>query len=412
MNAESLGWEPIFYSWVNTLPAAIQDVNKQEITSLVLRFCPILLWFIRNGDAVVSFLIKCMIFDPYSVIRIDFCHKEMLQTFNSNLIISLLNIFDCFLDEYNDDKYITTLSELDIRAQLEGIFFFSCVWSLGGPLNESSRERFSELFHGLSNKEFPLELYEKYQIPNQLKVTNLQKPYIFAIPKTGNIFDYRFIKEGKGKWKQWSDEIALSPPLARDIPVNQIIITTVETVRICALLDLLIRHGKPVLLVGPTATGKSIYAMDYLTKKMDLELYTALPMNFSAHSHANETQDIIMAKLDKRRKGVFGPPLGKKCVIFIDDLSMPLHEPFGAQSSVELMRMLLDHWMWYDRKDNVPYKLIDLQLVSAMGPPKVTGNSVTSRFTRHFNTMAIDEFSNDVLKSIFSKIVLWHLDAR
>lgn len=47
-----------------------------------------------------------------------------------------------------------------------------------------------------------------------------------------------------------------------------------------------------------------------------------------------------------------------------------------------------------------------------MTSPYLTGKSVTSRFLRHFNILSIDEFSKDTLKAIFSKIVLWHLDAR
>lgn len=155
-------------------------------------------------------------------------------------------------------------------------------------------------------------------------MADLAKPYIFTVPKVGTCFDYRFIKEGKGKWKLWADEITSAPSIPRDISVNQIIITTVETIRITALLDMLLRHAKPLLLVGPTGTGKSVYAMQYLLKGIDTSVYTQLFINFSAQTSANQTQDIIMAKLDKRRKGIFGPPLGKKCIIFVDDVSMPL----------------------------------------------------------------------------------------
>lgn len=388
MEPSSLGWEPLVTSWKNTLPEAFHSVNKQLISSLFQRFCPLLLWLIRKGGL-----------------------KEMMPTSDTNLVVSLMNIFDCFLDDYYDEKYVKGLSDLDVRAQLEGVFFFSCIWGLGGPLDNESREIFSELFRGLLEKNFPESLYEFYHIPNDLHVANMSKPFIFPLPKGGTVFDYRFIKEGKGKWKPWADEVASAPPIPRDMPVNQIIITTNETVRMSALLDLLVRHGKSLMLVGPTGTGKSSYAIEYLLKKVDTETYKPLFINFSAQTSANQTQDIIMSKLDKRRKGVFGPPLKKKCVIFVDDISMPLKETYGAQPPIELLRMMLDHWMWYDRKEVVPLKLVDVQMMCAMGPPS-TGNTVTQRFQRHFNTLSIDEFSDDILKTIFGKIVLWHLDTR
>ena len=64
-----------------------------------------------------------------------------------------------------------------------------------------------------------------------------------------------------------------------------------------------------VLCIGPTGTGKSLAIADKLINGMPVQ-YTPEFIVFSAKTSANQTQDLIDGKLDKRRKGVFGPPLG------------------------------------------------------------------------------------------------------
>lgn len=47
----------------------------------------------------------------------------MYVTSRSNLLAACMKLFDCFMSDFNDEKYVESLSDLDVRAQLEVIYW-------------------------------------------------------------------------------------------------------------------------------------------------------------------------------------------------------------------------------------------------------------------------------------------------
>lgn len=53
-------------------------------------------------------------------------------------------------------------------------------------------------------------------------------------------------------------------------------------------------------------------------------------------------------------------------MVFVDDVSMPQAETYGAQPPIEVLRQGIDLGLWYDRKTNVAMNLIDVQVKIVM----------------------------------------------
>lgn len=69
-----------------------------------------------------------------------------------------------------------------------------------------------------------------------------------------------------------------------------------------------------------------------------------ITLNFSAQTSSFRTQEILEVKLEKRKKTLLGAPIGKRVVLFVDDVNMPKLERYGAQPPIELLRFLLPHF--------------------------------------------------------------------
>ena len=72
----------------------------------------------------------------------------------------------------------------------------------------------------------------------------------------------------------------------------------------------LLTVGAPILITGPTGTGKSVFVSQLLNHELPQDKWTPIEVAFSAKTTANQTQEIMDGKLGKRRKGIFGPPIG------------------------------------------------------------------------------------------------------
>eukprot|EP00792_Barthelona_sp_PAP020_P009040 TRINITY_DN3265_c0_g4_i2.p1 TRINITY_DN3265_c0_g4~~TRINITY_DN3265_c0_g4_i2.p1 ORF type:complete len:4140 (+),score=1212.96 TRINITY_DN3265_c0_g4_i2:30-12449(+) len=360
MEPSYIGLSPLIQSWIATIPSNFEE-HAVRIQA--------------NLNSLITPLVE--------YIRHDL--SEVVSTVDSNLCKSALNIMDSFMLKYQPPDEVTPVPEemLErIPRMIDPLCVFSVIWSVGGALMAKDRLPFDKFLRDLLKDVVP--------------------DIINGLPTEGTLFDYLFDEE-KESWISWIDTIPAFK-IEKGTAFSNMIVPVTENIAMSYLIEQLSRNGSHILAVGETGTGKSVTVKQTLADKLDAK-YIPLFVNFSAQTSANQTQDVLDSKFEKRRNVYYGPPLGKKAIIFVDDLNMPMREKYGAQPPIELIRQYMDYGGWYDRKALYLKQIVDCHFVSAMGPPGGGRNPVTNRLLRHYNFLSFPELSNKSLKSIFTTIM-------
>ncbi|XP_059612585.1 dynein axonemal heavy chain 7 [Phlebotomus argentipes] len=369
MDPRELGWKTLAKSWINQCNPLWMDGNRDLIMDLFSWIFPPCLKFLSR---------HC---------------TQFLHPGEMNLVMSTLNLFEMFINEACDDnteEFAKNLSTWFQAATVMAIF-----WGLAGILDGISRAKFDGFFREIWRNDEEIPLPESV---GRIEVT---------LPTEGLLVEYCYHFKQKGMWKYWPDIVRR---MEHEVTPLGIQVPTIDTARYSYLFELLIKHKKPFLLTGPTGTGKSFFIQNFLMSKVSQEVFTPSFVTFTVMISAKHTQELILAKLVKKRRWQYGATRGKTAIIFVDDMNMPEKDEFDAQPPLELLRQFFDHSFWHSEAN--PINLKDILLICSCGPPGGSRQVVYPRVLRHFNIFSINNFSDESLSRIFSALLLNGLKAR
>ncbi|KAJ2948630.1 hypothetical protein O0L34_g7885 [Tuta absoluta] len=282
------------------------------------------------------------------------------------------------------------------RTIVECVFMVSMYNSLGASIIDDGRNDF--------------DLYVKKACPMLLVDDTPEKKATTKHFPMGYPTLYEYCLDIKRKvWDAWEWMV---PDYVhnRDVKFNTILVPTVDTLKMTWIIKIMESVERPVLLVGDTGTSKTAIISNFL-RDLPAEKYLVQPMNLSSRTSSMDVQRNVESVVEKRTKDVFGPPIGKKLLVFIDDMNMPIVDTYGTQQPIALLKLLFERKGFYDRGKDLNWKnLKDIGFLAAMGKAGGGRNDVDPRFISMFSTYNLQFPSEATLRRIYNSILKGHFE--
>lgn len=320
--------------------------------------------------------------------------KEYVPSTDVALVHSFFRVMDAYIASFAVPKPppgqppMTPERAEVLEKCITPLFFMSLIWSIGATCDESGRELFSDRLRELAQKNNHAEF----------------------LPPEGLLYDYCFVysaapeDEEEPRWVHWG-ELCDVCEIGSATKFEDIMVPTIDNTRQKYLLRHLLTQTVNVVAVGPTGTGKTVAVSDLVLGGLP-DRFLGLTFTFTPQTKAGVIQDSLMSKFDKRRSHVYGAPVGKHFLVFIDDANLPQKERYGAQPPLELLRQLLGHGGLYTFTGGIRWNaIVDTSFVMAMGPPGGSRTLLSNRLMRYFNYVSFPEMSDVSKRTILNAIV-------
>ena len=381
MSSSGLEWQPLLASWL--LKKVTDPINVVQIKKLFeTSFQRVYKWTMNNLHLVTPALQVHILHTIFTLLEAllpclqpDEEKKRPAQT-------------NADPEEVEAEEDRESQSSVDPnKSDIHQTYIFALIWGFGGYLEDPERIR--------------LEAYMREK-------TQLQLP---QLPNNDSIFDYH-VNPATGKWTHWSGSMQDCAPT--DIsPQNygNILIPNVSSIRTEFLLESVVKLGENIIFVGEQGSAKTTLANSFFKKAKENEGHMIMHRNFSSTTTPQLFQKSIEGNVDKRMGSVFGPPVGKKMIIFVDDVNLPEINSWGDQITNEFFRSMIELKGFYSlERPGDFYSVLDIIFMAAMIHPGGGRNDIPQRLKRHFITMNCTLPTDGAIDHIFGTIAKGHFN--
>uniref|UniRef100_A0A8D0HBM0 Dynein axonemal heavy chain 10 n=1 Tax=Sphenodon punctatus TaxID=8508 RepID=A0A8D0HBM0_SPHPU len=358
VDPKNLKYKPFWEKWTN---------QRSKFDSLFEKYVPYLIDMIVEG-----------IMDGKQGEK----QKTIVHQTDLNMVTQLTKMLEALVEYEYDDPDI-----------LECFFLEALYSSLGATLLDVGRAKFDDFIKRLSSMSTVNDenvMAKPGELPGQL-------PTLYEFHFDGN----------KKRWVPWSKLVPeyFHNPEERFL---DILVPTVDTTRTNWLLEQMVKIKHPVVLVGESGTSKTATTQNFF-RNLNRDTNMLLIINFSSRTTSMDIQRNMEANVEKRTKDTYGPPMGKRLLVFMDDMNMPRVDEYGTQQPIALLKLLLEKGALYDRGKEMNCKFLrDLGFIAAMGKAGGGRNEVDPRFVSLFSVFNVPFPSEESLHLIYSSILKGH----